>query len=60
MRAIKEIGGSLTVAFDPKDSVGIIDSYFPDANFFVEFERFDRHVDKQRRSGQKIDYVSIC
>lgn len=60
MRAIKAVGGNLTVAFDPKDSVGIIDSYFPDASFFVEFERFDRHVDKLRRRGEKIDYVSIC
>jgi len=60
MRAIKAIGGDLTVAFDPNDSVGIIDSYFPDASFFVEFERFDRHIDKLRRRGQKIDYVSIC
>ncbi len=60
MRAIKAIGGDLKVAFDPNDSVGIIDSYFPDASFFVEFERFDRHIDKMRRRGQKIDFVSIC
>jgi len=60
MRAIKAIGGDLKVAFDPNDSVGVIDSYFPDASFFVEFERFDRHIDKIRRRGQKIDYVSIC
>jgi UDP-N-acetyl-2-amino-2-deoxyglucuronate dehydrogenase len=61
MRAIRDTGGNLTVAFDPKDSVGVIDSYFPEARFFVEFERFDRHVDKLRRSGgDKIDYVSIC
>ena len=60
MKAIKAVGGELKVAFDPNDSVGVIDSYFPDANFFVEFERFDRHIDKLRRRGQKIDYVSIC
>jgi UDP-N-acetyl-2-amino-2-deoxyglucuronate dehydrogenase len=60
MKAIKAVGGELRVAFDPNDSVGIIDSYFPDASFFVEFERFDRHVDKLRREGRKIDYVSIC
>ena len=60
MKAIKETGNNLLAAFDPNDSVGIIDSYFPDASFFVEFERFDRHVDKLRRKGQKIDYVSIC
>lgn len=60
MRAIKAVGGDLRVAFDPNDSVGIIDSHFPDASFFVEFERFDRHIDKLRRRGDKIDYVSIC
>lgn len=60
MKAIKAINGDLKVAFDPNDSVGIIDSYFPDASFFVEFERFDRHIDKMRRRGQKIDYVSVC
>ncbi len=60
MKAIKAIGGDLKVAFDPNDSVGIIDSYFPEASFFVEFERFDRHIDKLRRRGDRIDYVSIC
>jgi UDP-N-acetyl-2-amino-2-deoxyglucuronate dehydrogenase len=60
MKAIKAVGGNLAVAFDPKDSVGIIDSYFPDAYFFVEFERFDRHIDKMKRRGQKLDFISIC
>jgi UDP-N-acetyl-2-amino-2-deoxyglucuronate dehydrogenase len=60
LAAIKIIGGDLKVALDPKDSVGVIDSYFPDADFFVEFERFDRHVDKLRRRGEGVDYVSIC
>ncbi|GIK79333.1 MAG: Gfo/Idh/MocA family oxidoreductase [Pseudorhodoplanes sp.] len=60
MRAIREVGGDLVVAFDPNDSVGVIDGYFPDARFFVEFERFDRHVDKLRRSGEAVDHVSIC
>jgi UDP-N-acetyl-2-amino-2-deoxyglucuronate dehydrogenase len=60
MRAMKAVGGDLKVANDPNDSVGIIDSYFPDASFFVEFERFDRHVDKMRRRGEKIDYVTVC
>ena len=45
LRATRDVGGNLLAALDPKDSVGIIDSYFPDARFFVEFERFDRHVD---------------
>jgi UDP-N-acetyl-2-amino-2-deoxyglucuronate dehydrogenase len=60
MRAIRDVGGDLRVAFDPKDSVGIIDSYFPEARFFVEFERFDRHMDKLRRANEKVDYVSVC
>lgn len=60
MKAIKSVGGDLAVAYDPNDSVGTIDGYFPQAHFFTEFERFDRHVDKLKRKGQAIDYVSIC
>lgn len=60
MQAIKEVGGNLLVAFDPKDSVGIIDSHFPEASFFIEFERFDRFVDKSKDSDTKIDLMSIC
>ncbi|BCD67947.1 Gfo/Idh/MocA family oxidoreductase [Nitratiruptor sp. YY09-18] len=60
MKAIKETDNNLLAAMDRCDSVGIIDSYFPDADFFTEFERFDRHVDKLRRKGENIDYVSIC
>lgn len=61
MQAIKETGNNLVAALDPNDSVGIIDSYFPDADFFTEFERFDRHVDKLLRTNRNvIDYVSIC
>lgn len=60
MKAIRDTGNRLVAAFDPSDSVGIIDSYFPDAHFFTEFERFDRHVDKLRRRGEGIDYVGIC
>jgi len=60
MKAIIETGNNLLAALDPNDSVGILDSYFPDADFFTEFERFDRHVEKLKRSGVKIDYVSIC
>ncbi len=61
MTAIKETGNELVAALDPNDSVGIIDSHFPEAHFFTEFERFDRHLDKLRREGEgRIDYVSIC
>jgi len=60
MKAVKDTGNVLAAAFDPNDSVGVIDSYFPDADFFTEFERFDRHVDKLRRKNRKVDFVSIC
>lgn len=60
MKAIRETGNELIAALDPNDSVGIIDSHFPDADFFTEFERFDRHIDKLRRKGTGVDYVSIC
>jgi UDP-N-acetyl-2-amino-2-deoxyglucuronate dehydrogenase len=60
MQAIREVGGVLHAALDPNDSVGIIDSYFPDAHFFTEFERFDRHVDLLHRKGQPIEIFSIC
>lgn len=60
MRAIKETENNLIAALDKSDSVGIIDSFFPEADFFTEYERFDRHIDKLRLNGKKIDYVSIC
>ena len=60
LKAIKDTGNVLLASLDPSDSVGVIDSYFPDSHFFVEFERFDRHVDKLRRSGVQVNYVSIC
>ena len=59
-RAIKETGNRLIAALDKHDNVGILDSFFPEAHFFTEFERFDRHLDKLKRKGEKIDYVSIC
>jgi UDP-N-acetyl-2-amino-2-deoxyglucuronate dehydrogenase len=60
LKAIKDTGNNLLASLDKFDSVGIIDSYFPESDFFVEFERFDRHFDKLKRTGTKIDYVSIC
>jgi len=60
MKAIAETGHELVAALDPNDSVGIIDSFFPNTAFFTEFERFDRHAEKLIRKGQGIDYVSIC
>lgn len=60
MRAIKETGGKLVAALDPHDSVGILDSYFPDCHFFTEFERFDRHLDKLNRKEEKVDTLVVC
>jgi UDP-N-acetyl-2-amino-2-deoxyglucuronate dehydrogenase len=59
LKAIKDTGNVLIAALDKNDSVGILDSYFPDADFFTEFERFDRHLEKQKRSGNQVDYVSV-
>lgn len=60
LKAIKDTGNQLVAAYDPFDSVGVIDSYFPEAGFFVEFERFDRHIAKLLRKGTKVDYMAIC
>ena len=60
MKAIKETGNNLIAAYDPYDGVGIMDSHFPNAHFFTEFERLDRHIEKIKRAGTKIDFVSIC
>lgn len=60
LRAIRDTGHELLAAYDPNDSVGVMDSYFPQADFFTEFERFDRHLEKVKRSGQHIDYVVVC
>jgi len=62
LKAIKDTGNTLLAALDKYDGVGIMDSYFPEAEFFTEPERFDRHLDKLRRMGpgKKIDFVSIC
>lgn len=60
MKAIKDTGNNLIAALDKHDSVGILDSYFPEADFFTEFERFDRHIEKLKRQGIKTDFVSVC
>ena len=60
MRAMADTGGKLAVAYDTNDSVGVMDSHFPEAEFFTEFEQFDRHLDRMRRRGTKIDYTAIC
>lgn len=60
MKAIQETGNNLVAALDNSDCVGIMDSYFPKAAFFTEFERFDRHIDKLKRAKQQVDYVTVC
>lgn len=61
LQAIKSLGCGLSVALDRSDSVGILDSYFPHAAFFSEFERFDRHIDKLKRQERlRVDYVTVC
>ncbi|HRZ77751.1 MAG TPA: Gfo/Idh/MocA family oxidoreductase, partial [Bacteroidales bacterium] len=61
MRAIRDTGHQLTAVLDPYDGIGVIDEFFPEADFFTEPERFDRHLDKLRRDPERrIDYVSIC
>jgi len=60
MKAIKDTGNVLVTAFDPNDSVGVLDSYFPNCAFFTQFDAFDRHVNKLRGTEQQLDYVSIC
>lgn len=60
MKAIKETGNELVASLDKHDNVGILDSYFPGSDFFTEFERFDRHLDKLRRQDKGVDFVSIC
>ena len=61
LKAIQDNGGVLLAALDKFDSVGVLDSYFPNTDFFVEFERFDRHIEKRKREENvQLDYVSIC
>jgi UDP-N-acetyl-2-amino-2-deoxyglucuronate dehydrogenase len=61
MRAIKDLGHHLSVAYDVNDSVGIIDSISPESEFFTEFERFYEHAQTLKRSpNHKLDYVAIC
>jgi UDP-N-acetyl-2-amino-2-deoxyglucuronate dehydrogenase len=60
LKAIRDTGNTLVAGYDPNDSVGILDSYFPEANFFTEFERFDRHLEKLKRSGRPAHFVSVC
>lgn len=59
-KAIKETGNDLVAGLDVFDSVGILDSYFPNTSFFTEFERFDRHLDLFNRTNKKLDFLTVC
>ena len=60
LEAIKDLGHNLVAAYDKNDSVGIMDRYFPDCQFFTDFERFEAFVDSLKNTADKVDYVSIC
>jgi len=60
MKAIADTGNTLIAAMDPNDSVGIIDSFSPNADFFTELESFDRHIIRKRKDGVLTDYISIA
>ena len=61
LKAIQQTGNDLVAAYDPHDSVGIIDSYFPEADFFTNFERFERHIFKQNTNDEtRLDYITVC
>lgn len=60
LKAIKETGNDLIVAMDVNDSVGIMDSHFPEAEFFTEFEEFAGFIEDCSLRGEKLDYMAIC
>lgn len=60
VKAIKETNNNLVACLDKFDSVGFLDSFFPETAFFTEFERFDRHIDRISNTDKKVDFVSIC
>jgi UDP-N-acetyl-2-amino-2-deoxyglucuronate dehydrogenase len=60
MQAIKDVGGKLVAALDPHDSVGVLDKFDRETEFFVDEHRFERHLEKLRRAGQGVDWVAVC
>ncbi|MBP5535851.1 MAG: Gfo/Idh/MocA family oxidoreductase [Bacteroidales bacterium] len=60
LKAIKDTGNTLLSAYDRCDSVGIMDSYFPNAAFFTEQELFDRHNSRLKEQGKALEFVSVC
>lgn len=60
LKAIADTGNNLVAAFDKFDSVGRLDSFFPDCFFFTEQEQFDRHCSKLIGTKESIDWLSVC
>ena len=60
LKAIQDTNNELVVAMDVKDSVGIMDSYFPESEFFTEFERFEEFIEDEKLAGRRLDYITIC
>jgi len=61
MKAIKETDNELVVAYDPYDGIGIMDSNFPQADFFTQSERFEDFLTSwSRENGKKLDYIAIA
>ena len=60
LKAIKDTGNDLVAAMDVSDSVGIMDSHFPNAEFFTEFEQFEAFVEDEKLQGRKLNYIAIC
>ena len=61
LKAIKDTGNDLTACFDPHDFVGVLDHFFPQANYFTGYERFERHLTKLALNADtKIDFLTVC
>ncbi len=59
-QAIKMTENILSVAMDISDSVGVIDSYFPKAEFFTQFEPFIEYIDQQTQLTRQPNYIVVC
>ena len=60
LKAIKEVGGVLVASLDPATNVGLVDSFFPEAEFFTEPEAFEAYLEDLRDRGEGVDYLSIA
>lgn len=60
LKAIQETGNRLVAALDINDSVGVLDSYFPDAAFFTSPEKFEQYLQRLKISETPVDYLTVC